>query len=187
MSKNPTFKAEPRLTQLLSKLSVVTDQEDKDSRLKFLDELDLLKSNPDTKEATMHKALEDNLWVLGPDYSSTLSNNSLTKTVEEYLDRKFIGPRAAIRTDLYLGETNSKQGLLIEFKKPTETLRRDSETMALKYRDDLNSAVHCKEINILIIGGQIGSSVHSTTERADLKFMTYTNLISNARKQLLVN
>ena len=44
-------------------MSIVTGQAT--NRLRFLDELDLLNQNSKTLEATIHKALEHNLWVLG--------------------------------------------------------------------------------------------------------------------------
>ena len=163
-------------------MSIVTGQAT--SRLKFLDELDLCRSNAKTLEATMHKALEKNLWVLGNDYSLIFSNQTLKTAMDEYLNKKFNGKTANKRPDLFLGEDVLRQHLLIEFKKPTETIGRDTESQALKYRDDLNSMIHGKKINILLIGGKVEKNISSQNEREDVRFMTYTDVISSARTNL---
>lgn len=154
------------------------------NRLRFLDELDLLKSNPNSNESTMHKALEKNLWVLGSDYSLIFSNKTLAKAIQDYLDKEFKGARASKRPDLFLGSSINRNYHLIEFKHPTKTIGRDAESQALKYRDDLNSVIHNKNINISIIGGKVDPSISSHNERADVKFLSYLEVISNGRTQL---
>ncbi len=64
-------------------------------RLDFLDELDKLAGNDSTLEATMHQALETNLWIFGPEYSVMASNKTLAKTIEEYTGEKFGGSNAS--------------------------------------------------------------------------------------------
>lgn len=163
-------------------MSIVTGQAT--NRLRFLDELDLLNSNSSTLEATIHKALEHNLWVLGSEYSLIFSNKTLSSAVSEYLDKKFTGERANKRPDLFLGEDILRQHLLIEFKRPSETVGRDAESQALKYRDDLNSVIHGKKIKIFVIGGKVDPKISSHNERDDVSLLSYTDVISNARTQL---
>lgn len=163
-------------------MSVITGQAT--NRLRFLDELDLLRANPNTTEATIHKALANNLWVLGNEFSMIFSNKTLTSAIEEYLNKKFTGDRANKRPDLFLGSIEDKEHVLIEFKKPSDAVGRDAEAQALKYRDDLNSVIHNKRIHIMIIGGRVDSNISSHNERADVRFMTYTDVIANARAKL---
>ncbi|GAA4341907.1 ATP-binding protein [Flaviaesturariibacter amylovorans] len=153
-------------------------------RLRFLDELDLLNRNPKTLESTMHKALEFNLWVLGTEYSLTFSNKTLALAVEDLVGKRFKGDRAKKRPDLFLGVDVSRSHTLIEFKRPSDTIGRDAESQALKYRDDLNSIIHNKKIRILVIGGRVDTAISSHNEREDVKLLTYTDIISNARAQL---
>ena len=154
------------------------------NRLKFLDELDLLNKNENTLEATIHKALENNLWVFGSEYSLIFSNKTLSVAIKEYLDTKFTGDRANKRPDLFLGENILRQYLLIEFKRPSETIGRDAENQAEKYRDDLNSVINNKKINIFVIGGKVDTKISSHNQKDDVKLMSYTEIISNARTQL---
>jgi len=163
-------------------MSIVTGQAT--NRLRFLDELDVLIGNPKTLEATMHKALENNLWVLGNDYSIVFSNKTLAVALEDYIGNRFKGSRANKRPDLFLGEDITRRHLLIEFKRPSETIGRNAENQALKYRDDLNSLIHNKAINIIIIGGKVDTKISSHNERDDVKFRTYSHLVSTARTQL---
>ncbi len=163
-------------------MSIVTGQAT--NRLRFLDELDLLNSNPNTLEATIHKALEHNLWVFGSQYSLIFSNKTLAVAISDYLDRKFSGARANKRPDLFLGEDILRQHLLIEFKRPSETIGRDAESQALKYRDDLNSVIHGKKIKIFVIGGKVDPKISSHNEREDVSLLSYSAIISNARTQL---
>ena len=163
-------------------MSIVTGQAT--NRLRFLDELDLLNENPKTLEATIHKALEHNLWVLGNEYSLIFSNKTLATALEKFLGEKFTGERANKRPDLFLGEDILRRHLLIEFKRPSETIGRDAENQAIKYRDDLNSVIHNKKIKILVIGGSVDPTISSHNERDDVSLLSYTDLISTARTQL---
>ncbi|MEJ8599056.1 ATP-binding protein [Riemerella anatipestifer] len=163
-------------------MSIVTNQAI--NRLRFLDELELLSKNEKTLEDTIHKALENNLWVLGNEYSIIFSNQTLSIAIKQYLDKKFIGKRANKRPDLFLGMNILRNYLLIEFKRPSSTIGRDAESQALKYRDDLNSVIHNKLIEIMVIGGKVDPKISSHNERSDVKFLTYTEIISNARTQL---
>lgn len=163
-------------------MAVMTSQAT--SRLKFLDELDLLNNNPKTLEATIHKALENNLWVFGNEYTLMFSNKTLKVAVQNMLDKKFTGKRADKRPDLFLGEDILRRHLLIEFKRPDDTIGRDAESQVLKYRDDLNSVIHSRKIQIIIIGGRVNPAISSHNEREDVKMISYSDLISTARTQL---
>lgn len=163
-------------------MSIVTNQAI--NRLKFLDELEILARNPKTLEETMHKALENNLWVLGNEYSLIFSNRTLSTAIKDYLNIKFDGKRANKRPDLFLGANILREHLLIEFKRPSISVGRDEENQALKYRDDLYSVIHNKFINIMVIGGKVDSQISSHNERINVKLLSYIEIISNARTQL---
>lgn len=154
------------------------------NRLRFLDELDLLLHDKRSNEGTMHKALEKNLWVLGNEYNLIFSNQSIEKVINDYLDKKYKGDRAKKRPDLFLGINNFRQYHLIEFKHPEITVGRDAEGQALKYRDDLSQYFHGKKIEITIIGGKVDKGISSQYERPDVTFMSYSEIISDARNQL---
>lgn len=163
-------------------MSVIASQAT--NRLRFLDELELLVDNQQTLESTLHTALETNMWVLGDEYSLIFSNKTLAKAIHDYLNKKFTGDRANKRPDLFLGEDITRKHVLIEFKRPSTTIGRNAESQALQYRDDLNSVIHNSKIEILIMGGKVDAKISSHNERGDVKFVSYTALIANARTRL---
>jgi hypothetical protein len=151
-------------------------------RKDVLTTLETLIRNEKTLEAEVHKALEHNLWVLGPQYSLIASNQTLEKIVSDYCDKEFKGARAKKRPDLFLGQSVAQQKLLIEFKRPSDTVGRDAEAQAKKYRDDL-TPTH-GSMNILILGGKVDGSMSSLYPSADTQFRGYMAIISEARTQL---
>lgn len=151
-------------------------------RLKFLDYLDELATNSETLEQQMHKALESNLWVFGPEYSLMASNVTLARTITEYTGKKFKGERAKKRPDLLLSQNVLGHQLLIEFKRPSVPVGRKAEAQAKEYRDDLTPS-HGK-ILVMIVGGSVDSSMSSLYSEQEVKFLSYGSVIATARTQL---
>ena len=153
-------------------------------RWAILKDFDKLIFNPDTNEAEIHKQLENNLWILGTEYSKMSSNETLKKVVEQYLGKKYKGDSAEKRPDLVLTQDMSERYLLIELKKPGHTLDRKDEAQGLEYRDELNLYLPNVKIEIIIMGGQIKKTISSQNQRPDVKYMSYQMMISNARNNL---
>jgi len=151
-------------------------------RLQLLDALDELAANAATLEKSMHKALDTNLWVFGTQYSVMASNKTLARTIEEYTGRKFKSKQARNRPDLLLAKNKSERYLLIEFKRPSATVDRDSEKQAKEYRDDLTP--NFGPMDIIVIGGRVDPSMSAHYEQNDVKFKSYNSVISNARTEL---
>lgn len=163
-------------------MSIVTSQAI--NRLRFLDELNILVNNPKTLEKTIHKAFENNTWLLGDDYSVLFSDTGMKQAIEKVLNKKYKGKNPDDRPDLLFARTLSKQLFLIEFKRPDFTLTRDTENQAIKYRDELNTYFHNQRIEILLLGGRVKEGISSHNEREDVKFRTYIDIISVARQKL---
>lgn len=73
----------------------------------------------------MRKAIERNLWILGITYTLFRSNQTLKRTVEVALGRKYEGAEAFERPDLLLSEDLNGTCLLIEFKRPSHALNHE--------------------------------------------------------------
>lgn len=163
-------------------MSIITSQTL--NRLRFLDELYLLIDNPKTLERNVHKALERNLWVIGDEYSLIFSDKTLKNATEKIIKMKFKGENELNRPDLLLGRKLDSNLLLIEFKRPSFTLTRDTERQALEYRDDLNTIYHNKDIEIILLGGKVKQNIISHNEREDVKYLTYIDIVGLARQKL---
>jgi hypothetical protein len=150
-------------------------------RLRFLDELDKLINNPDTKEAAVHTALATNLWVFGAEFSLVVSNTTLANTLKKYTDEKFPGPRAQNRPDLLLLTQLGQRYKLVEFKRPSHTLDRRDVSQAEQYRDDLIGQL--QPIDVLVLGKGFDARM-LVNMPANVTLASYTHLISRARAEL---
>lgn len=154
------------------------------NRLRFLDELNVLIENPQTLESTVHKAFEKNTWLFGDDYSVIFSDQGLKTSIEKVIKKTYKGEKPDDRPDILFGRNITRSLILIEFKRPSFTLNRDTESQALKYRDELNVYFHNQKIEIILLGGKVKGIISSHNERGDVLYRTYVDLISVARQRL---
>jgi Histidine kinase-, DNA gyrase B-, and HSP90-like ATPase len=153
------------------------------ARVSFLDQLEKLRLEPSTSEAMMHRALENNLWVFGPEYSLFSSNTTLRRQIKDQLDKRYVGPNADHRPDLLLNENLSGEYLLIEFKKPNHPLNHADYVQALSYRNDLRRSI-TQRIRVLVVGGARSPDFPSVNREPDVDAVLFDQLISTARRQL---
>jgi Histidine kinase-, DNA gyrase B-, and HSP90-like ATPase len=151
------------------------------NRLHVLDEFERMVRDKSTIEADVHHALEHNLWVIGPRYSVIASNKTLKAIIDDYFTKGGKKSRAKNRPDLFLGQSVDGRKLLIEFKRPSDSVGRDAEAQVKKYRDDLTPSHG--PIDIVILGGAVDSSL-AREYQSDTQFRTYMSLIGDARNQL---
>lgn len=152
------------------------------NRLCFLDELTILIANPKALENDIHQALEKNTWILGDDYSVLFSDINLKRAIKEMLDKDYSGEKQLDRPDLFLSRAKSRKLILIEFKRPSFTLSRDTENQAVKYRDELSSFFGNKQIDIILLGGKIKQNINNVPD--GIKYLTYLDIISTAKNNL---
>ena len=152
-------------------------------RQKFLDEFDALIANPETIEKQVHQAFEGNLWLLGSRSTTLASNKTLKRVIEEYANDKYSGDHASKRPDLLIMQDAADRYLLIEFKRPSHPLTRTDEAQARVYRDELGLHLPGKAIDILLMGGS-RAAMTTTNDTPDVKFLSYGDMLSDARYQL---
>lgn len=153
------------------------------ARSTFLDHLERLARTADTLEATMHKAIEHNLWIFGPEYSLFSSNQTLQRQVEDYLAQKYRGELANKRPDLLLNENLNGEYLLIEFKRPSHALSFADYQQATGYRHDFLKHVS-KPIKVLVIGGKRSGDYPMQNLEPNVSTMLFADINSTARRQI---
>lgn len=153
------------------------------ARQVYLDQLDALALDASTTEAVLHKALERNLWVFGPEYSLFSSNSTLRRQVEDMLGKTYTGDKADKRPDLLLNENLSGQYLLIEFKRPSHALNHDDYVQAIAYRHELAKYLS-SPIQVLLVGGSRSADfpVHNLEPQVETRI--FGQVISTARRQI---
>ena len=152
-------------------------------RLGFLDYLDRLARDPVTTEQQIHRALQHNLWVFGPEYSLMASNQQLQSIISEYTQQHYEGADAKDRPDLFLAGNIINQHLLIEFKRPSVTVGRDAEAQAKKYADTLTGRLGMS-LQILIVGGEVDPKLQDEYTGKKTSFAAYRAVIASAHRQL---
>nr|VFJ70983.1 MAG: Histidine kinase-, DNA gyrase B-, and HSP90-like ATPase [Candidatus Kentron sp. FW] len=166
----------------LAELAILGEQVK--SRLEFLNRFEELCQDIQVKEAMIHASLEKNLWVFGAEYSLFSSNKTLKRQVEEYTGRKYVGDRKKERPDLMLSANFYGNHLLIEFKRPSHTLKYTDYQQATKYRNEFKSYIS-SEIEILVVGGKRGNDLpDSRNIEANTSIMIFDEVISQSRSQL---
>jgi len=153
-------------------------------RLRYLDYLDNLISNPGTLEKNVHKALENSLWIFGVEYSLMSSDKTLKRVVNEYLNEKYKGDNATKRPDLLLSCNVNRFHLLIEFKRPSHAITYKDYQQATLYRNELSPYLSSDiNIKIMVIGGSRNYINENYSER-DIDILTFNDIVSNARNEL---
>lgn len=153
------------------------------ARQVFLDQLELLVRDATTTEAVLHKALERNLWVFGPEYSLFSSNSTLRRQVEDVLGKVYTGDKADKRPDLLLNENLSGKYLLIEFKRPSHALNHGDYVQAIGYRHELTKYVG-SAVQVLLVGGGRSADFPTGNREPDVEERIFGQIISTARRQI---
>mgnify|MGYP001050071803 CR=1 FL=1 len=153
------------------------------ARLNFLDHLESLSINPNTYEAEIHTSIENNLWILGTNYSLFSSNITLKRQVETYLNKSFIGENGSSRPDLLLHESMHGEYLLIELKRPSHLVNHSDYVQAINYRHALKRNIN-KKIEVLIIGGKKSSDYPTENHEPNIQTRSFDEIISSARYQI---
>jgi hypothetical protein len=154
-------------------------------RRSFLDFLDQLVQNAATLEKDAHKAIENNLWMLGRKYSMMSSNVTLKSVIGTYCDSTFKGNRASKRPDLLLSQDYGDSYLLIEFKRPSHPVTRDDVAQAEKYRDDLSSRLApTSKMDIMLIGKGRTPTMDANQLLDTIAIHSYVSIISSARAEM---
>jgi hypothetical protein len=153
------------------------------ARQTFLDQLDALTRDPATTESVMHKALECNLSVFGPEYSLFSSNSTLKRQVEELLGRTYTGSNADKRPDLLLNENLDGSYLLIEFKRPSHPLNHADYVQATSYRHELSKHLNTP-IQVFLVGGRRSSDFPMDNREPLVDSTIFDQLTSTARRQI---
>ena len=166
----------------LAEIAIVGEQAR--SRLEFLDRFEQLCQEKGTDEKLIHSSLEKNLWVFGIKYSVFSSNKTLKRQIENYLGKKYTGHHSSKRPDLMLNVSYANEYLLIEFKRPSHTLKHKDYQQATGYRNDFVPFTNA-DIKVLLIGGKRGSDLPPPhNQEPNTSIMIFDGIISNSRNQL---
>ena len=154
-------------------------------RTEFLNYLDELADNPNTREDAMHTALDKNLWVFGNRYSLMSSNETLKTVVRRFCNKVYSGDSPSNRPDLLLTQGFDGRYLLIEFKRPNKTIGRDEVAQAEGYRDELATQLDSSmSFEIMIVGKGRDPKLSPDKLAPNISIQSYGSIISVARAEI---
>jgi hypothetical protein len=152
-------------------------------RLDFLNSLDALARNSGTLEKQVHKAIEKNLWVFGPQYSLMSSNQQLETIARECGEKVTPHDSNRTRPDLLMSQDGFQNRLLVEFKRPDYEVGRKDEAQAKEYGDWLRSRLQLS-VDIIVIGGTTDPSLCDEYTGKRTQFSSYSKVIVDAKAAL---
>jgi hypothetical protein len=150
-------------------------------RISILDSFEKMINDASTLESQVHQVFEKNTWILGVEHALLFSNRSLKTIVEQYTAKKYSGKRASKRPDLLLLSDLKRDYTLIEFKRPANSIGREEEAQAQKYRDDLTLVV--SPIRIMMMGKDVNTSLRVNSGK-DIQYLSYAAVCSHARNEV---
>jgi hypothetical protein len=152
------------------------------ARLESLRSMRLLTADETTLEARIHEVVVDNLWVFGSEYALLSSNQALQSIIPKALAARKSWRDGTKRPDLLLLHRYKDRLLLVEFKRPSETLNWQDKAQAEDYRGLLLSYV--SPIDIVVLGGKRIKEMPQVPEGGTIKMLTYIELIGHAESEL---
>jgi hypothetical protein len=152
------------------------------ARLESLRSLRLLTADETTLEARIHEVVEGNLWVFGSEYALLSSNQALQTIIPKALAARKSWRDGSKRPDLLLLHRYKDRHLLVEFKRPSETLNWQDKAQAEDYRGLL--LPYASPIDIVVLGGKRIKEMPQVPEGGTIKMLTYVELIGQAESEL---
>ncbi|MEZ4827272.1 MAG: ATP-binding protein [Bacteroidia bacterium] len=153
-------------------------------RLSIIQDLEKLIFHPDTTLHQIRLALTNNLWMLGNPNSLISTNPELQEVVDMYVSHKFTNGHAIHAPNLLLLQDFNKGFVLLDLKKPDHALEINDRRKAKEFQSDLQIYLPGRDIDVVVIGGALSQAMVPQKPGADIRFMSYKGMLSDAKVQL---
>jgi len=154
------------------------------TQIEIIETLEELTQSDKAKESQLHKLIESNLWLVREGLEVWSSDKPLKTLLEHRLDEVY-KDRENIRPDIVCRSRD--EGLLaiiLEFKKPAETIKMEHITQALEYEGIIKKHRPNIEFESYVIGRQYDPSVlaaRTKLENAKLHLWSFSEVLQRAR------
>lgn len=153
-------------------------------RLEILEEFEILVNGMDTLEfPTIHKLIENNLWLLNDNYRLYSSNKSLKIILEEEINKKFKNHEKD-RPDLVC-KTLLNRVVIIELKRPGDLVTSEHFAQQAKYKNIIQqNAPSYKIIESYLIGRKYDEAVRNPEfEKIGMYLKSYSEVVQEAKER----
>jgi len=159
-------------------------------RLQFLETFEDMIHNDDVYEIrgdqSIHRSLENNLWLLDENYWLMQSDKSLRRFVRDEIEAELTDEdeaQASRRPD-FICATHDNHLVIAEIKRPSHTLERDDVQQLQTYLFYANdySGTEYDPVNGYLIGNEYGTMAERAAEDSNnIQIRTYQDILSDAR------
>ncbi|MEZ4777468.1 MAG: ATP-binding protein [Bacteroidia bacterium] len=153
-------------------------------RLSIIKDIEKLIFNPGTTLNQIRIALTNNLWMLGNPNSLVSTNPELQQVVDMYVGHKFTNGHAIHAPNLLLLQDFNKGFVLLDLKRPDHTLEIPDRRRAKEFQADLQVYLPGRDIDVIVIGGALSPGMVGQKASADIRFLSYKGMLSDAKVQL---
>lgn len=159
-------------------------------RLQFLETFEDMIHNDDVYEIrgdqSIHRSLENNLWLLDENYWLMQSDKSLRRFVQDEIEAELSDEdeaQASRRPD-FVCATHDNHLVVAEIKRPSHTLERDDVQQLQTYLFYANdySGTEYDPVNGYLIGNEYDTMAERAAEDSNnIQIRTYQDILSDAR------
>jgi hypothetical protein len=154
------------------------------TQIEIIEKLEELIKSDKAKEIQLHKLIENNLWLVREGLEVWSSDKPLKTVLEGQLDVIY-KDREKIRPDIVCRSRNEgTRAVILEFKKPDETIKMEHITQALEYEGIIKKQRPNIEFETFVVGRQYDPSVLATRaklEDAKLYLWSFSEVLQKAR------
>jgi len=149
--------------------------------------LEVLIGSTVAREIELHKLIESNLWLIQDGLELWSSDKPLKRILEEHVTKLYKG-RINIRPDLICRSRNQGvEAVIIEFKRPRETIVMEHVTQALEYEALLKKHRPNLSFTTYVVGRRYHESVLAAREKlgkACLYLWSMDEILQKARTRI---
>jgi Histidine kinase-, DNA gyrase B-, and HSP90-like ATPase len=129
------------------------------TQIEIIQKLEELTLSDKSKEIDLHKLIESNLWLVREGLELWSSDKPLKVLLEGQLEKVYKG-RERIRPDVVCrSRDEGSRAVILEFKKPEETIKMEHVTQALEYEGLIHAHRPNIEFETYVIGRQYDAVV----------------------------
>jgi Histidine kinase-, DNA gyrase B-, and HSP90-like ATPase len=154
------------------------------TQIQIITKLEKLVASNSAIEIDLHKLIESNLWLIKEGLELWSSDKPLKKVLGERLD-KLYATRKSIRPDLIaLSRNDGNEAVILEFKKPSETIKMSHVTQAMEYEGIIKKHRPNIVFTTYVIGRQYDPSVLAMKNKlgaADVHFWSFDEVLQKSR------
>jgi len=156
------------------------------SQVSIVSKLEKMISVAGKREIDLHKLVEQNLWLIRDGLELWSSDKPLKVLLDGHIAKVYRNKKN-LRPDLVCrSQSNGRDAVVLEFKRPSESIDADHITQALKYKGIIEASRPNIRMELFVVGSKYtaeAKALKEQLEKTDLKFWSYSEILQKARQR----